>query len=172
MAEIEATAVESLGLLYVDQGDRDAAARLLRTNLEVAQEIGEPRRIALAKLHLAKVVDVAESLTLLEQALAFFVENADDEGQNIVKVLIWKAKRLAVHDASQAFAVVMDAAKRADDSKWHVEKGQIYEVFADISLTQGAPEQTKAYLESAVAIYQANGLTSQHLAARDRLAEL
>lgn len=89
MLELEATAVESMGLAAVALGDTTDAEALLRRNLELAERIGGPRRRALARLHLAKVTAPAAALGLLDAALRSFRELDPVDKVNAGKAQLW-----------------------------------------------------------------------------------
>ncbi|GLZ41945.1 NB-ARC domain-containing protein [Actinokineospora sp. NBRC 105648] len=78
-----ATAVESLGLAALALGRPDAA-ELLRRNVDLATATGDERRIALARMHLAKAVEPAEAVRLLTAARERFVDGTGD-AHNVAK---------------------------------------------------------------------------------------
>src|ERR1700754_3121676 len=67
-ADAAATAVESTGLVYWDEGRPDEAEKWLSRNLDLALAIGKDRRTALARFHLAKARAPEEAFELLDQA--------------------------------------------------------------------------------------------------------
>ncbi|WP_026421903.1 tetratricopeptide repeat protein [Actinokineospora inagensis] len=70
--DLIATAVETLGLAFLGSDDRERAGVLLRENLEFAEGIGIGRRVAVAKMHLAKCCAPDEAIELLSAARAEF----------------------------------------------------------------------------------------------------
>ncbi|MGW4528977.1 NB-ARC domain-containing protein [Amycolatopsis sp. NPDC004378] len=108
--ELEATALEGLGLVQVEERSSDAALTL-RRNLELAVGIGDGRRIALAKLHLAKAEEAEAGLRLVADAKSYFDSAADQVNQ--AKSAIWQGKHLlAAGRVDEAVRVLEDAVDR------------------------------------------------------------
>lgn len=135
-AEIEATAVEALGLAYLALGQ--PALVHLRRNLALAEAIGIERRIALAQLHLAKATEPAEALSLLEPALAYFAARPDEK-VNEGKTLTWLGKkRLAGGDvagAAEPLARALEIMTRPYD------QAVVIEAQGDLITAQGLAHQ-------------------------------
>ncbi|WP_018681249.1 hypothetical protein [Actinokineospora enzanensis] len=83
--EIIATATESLGLAALALDRRAEAADLLRRNLSLAETVGDPRRIALARMHLSKAVTPTEAIALLTAAHAYFETAGPTDAHNVAK---------------------------------------------------------------------------------------
>jgi tetratricopeptide (TPR) repeat protein len=92
--DLEATAVEGLGLALVAQARDDEARAALRRALELAHDIGDPRRIALARFHLAKAEKPDIALALLDEAERAFAELPGEESENLAKVGTWRGRKL------------------------------------------------------------------------------
>jgi tetratricopeptide (TPR) repeat protein len=136
-AEIEGTAVEALGLAYLALGRPAEAVAHLRRNLGLAESTGDERRIALARLHLAKALEPAEALSLLEPALAYFtgVSEPDNEG----KTLTWLGKkRLAAGDVAGAAAPL---SRALEIMKRPYDQAVVIEALGDQITAQGLAHQ-------------------------------
>ncbi|WP_086827513.1 tetratricopeptide repeat protein [Allokutzneria sp. NRRL B-24872] len=108
--EVAATALEALGLVLLDLERAEEAFDALSRNLALALEIGDKRRIALARLHFGKVAPSAE---LFDLAARTFREL--NEPYNLAKVLTWRGKTL--HDRAaldQALAVMREQDRPFD----------------------------------------------------------
>ncbi|MGQ0842120.1 hypothetical protein [Actinokineospora sp.] len=92
--DLEATAAEGLGLARLDQGKADEASTVLKHNLDLAVRIGDERRVALAKFHLAKALAPRFALALLYEAGQAFA----GEPENLAKVAIWRGRKYVDDD--------------------------------------------------------------------------
>ncbi|SFP72284.1 hypothetical protein SAMN05421810_103208 [Amycolatopsis arida] len=170
--EAEATAVESLGLVRLDQGRRAEAAELLGRNLALAERIGGERRLAMARFHLAKVEPVAEAVALLDLARAGLLASNGNEGYTLTKIALWRGRKL-IEDPSrlaEAADALADAAAAADAGAWHLERAQVCTALADLALARGEPEVARTHLRDALDIYRLRGFTAQAAAVEARLA--
>ncbi|WP_280276709.1 NB-ARC domain-containing protein [Nocardia wallacei] len=93
-AQLEASALEGLGLAQLVGGSVEAARDTLRHNYELARGIGDGRRLALAAFHRAKVEEPSLALTLLADAHDFFAAAASPEPDNAAKILAWRGRKL------------------------------------------------------------------------------
>ncbi|WP_158884650.1 NB-ARC domain-containing protein [Amycolatopsis anabasis] len=169
--DAEATAVESLALVRLDQGRTAEAAVLLRRNLEMAERIGVPRRLTLARFHLAKALPAAEALPLLAAVRADFQDRA--EPYNLVKTGLWQGKKLIEAGRLPEAAVALDeASELAAEGGWHFERGQLGEARADLALARDEPEVAAAYLRDAAAIYRLRDFGARVRAVQERLDRL
>lgn len=108
--ELTATALEGLGLAQVEQR-APGAQETLRQNLELAERIGDARRTALARLHLAKAEAPEAGLRLVTAAGDYF-ESAGDS-VNRAKCATWRGKHLlALGHINEAAAVLEDAVEQ------------------------------------------------------------
>ncbi|RZQ64353.1 tetratricopeptide repeat protein [Amycolatopsis suaedae] len=110
--ELLGSAVEGLGLSRREQGRIDEARAALRHNLELADEIGDPRRSAMARLHLGSVAEPE----LLADARRYFEDNGD--AHNATKARMWQAIRaesvadlLAARDEFERLGYPADAVR-------------------------------------------------------------
>jgi len=155
----EATAVESLALVRLDQGDPEAAG-LLERNLAMAREIGESRRITLARFHHAKVLPAAQALPELDGVRTGFAT----EPYNLVKTDLWRGRKLIeTGEHTEAERVLTQAAKAAEH--WHFERAQIFEALAELG-------DSRTRLSEALDIYRLWGFTAHAAAVAARLAAL
>ncbi|GAB3490623.1 tetratricopeptide repeat protein [Amycolatopsis cihanbeyliensis] len=167
--EAQASAVESHGLVRLDQGLLPAATDLLRRQVALAERLAVPRRLALARLHLAKVEPPEVALALLERARAELAA----EPYNLVKVDLWRGKKLlAAGRQAEAAELLAGAAATASTGKWHAERAQLCEALADLALARGEPEVARSYLRDALDIYRLREFTHRGRAVQARLDEL
>jgi tetratricopeptide (TPR) repeat protein len=103
---LTATALEGLGLAFL-AADQDARARpVLRRNLDLAREIAEPRRLALACLHDAKVEPPEIALALLDEAAPIFATDP----VNLAKTNLWRGRKLTEGGDVDAAREALDTA--------------------------------------------------------------
>ncbi|MCM6778244.1 tetratricopeptide repeat protein [Nocardia sp. CDC159] len=129
--QLEASALEGLGLTLLARQRPDPARAVLRRNLELAHGIGDTRRIALASLHLAKAEDPDRALDLLAQADAIFGAATYDETENRAKVLAGRGRALvrlgrwgeAETALESALAVMRERRRRFDEAEILVALG-------------------------------------------------
>lgn len=166
---VGATALESLGLVKLDQGEHAEAERCLLQNLALAERIGEPRRIALARFHLAKVRPAPEALGLLDAAGA----ELGNESLNKAKVALWRGKKLSEGGEFAAAAETLtDASLWASDGAHHRERAEVAEARAELSFASGRNDEARSYLEDARNIYLQRGFTFDGVRVTARLAAL
>lgn len=123
--QVLATATESFGLAALADGRVDEAGDLLRKNLRSARDIGDPRRIALARLHLAKACAAEEASTLLTQSRSWFAGADPAEPVNVAKcdlllgpVLATMGRRAdAVAHLSRALAAMRELRRPFDEAR-------------------------------------------------------
>ncbi|GHF58257.1 tetratricopeptide (TPR) repeat protein [Amycolatopsis bartoniae] len=163
-SEIEATAIESLGLAHLARGDA-AAGDLLRRNLELALELGDERRLALARFHLAKAVPPREALSLLAEATA----GLRKEPENLAKIDLWRARKLretGEHaEAERALARVLETGQ-------YRERGEALVERAELAVSRGETDHARADLNEALELFRRRGLTSLAGSTEARLTEL
>ncbi|SFO16745.1 hypothetical protein SAMN05421854_101869 [Amycolatopsis rubida] len=167
-----ASAVESLGLacfepglLARQQGRFEEAARLLeqaevhlRRSLELAEEIQDERRLALARMHLAKVAAPEEAAVLLARA----ERELGKEPDNLVKIRLWRGRKLieagSFEDGAAELAELDSAAEQLG---MHRERIAALRSRAEAALARGFREQAKAHAEDALSIAQLRGFTAE-----------
>ncbi|MFD9962860.1 hypothetical protein [Amycolatopsis sp. NPDC058986] len=163
--EAEATVVESRGLVLLAQGRIAEARAELRGNLELAKKIGRARRLALARLHLAKVEEPETALALLEAAVF-----SDEEPLNQAKVALWRGKKLReAGDLVRAAEILDEVAVAAAKSAWHRERAETSEAKADLALERGDVATARSHLEDALNVYALRGFTEEAVDIKVRL---
>ncbi|GLZ31951.1 hypothetical protein Lesp02_41390 [Lentzea sp. NBRC 105346] len=142
--ELKATAVEGAGLAAFDAGNEAEAQRLLRHNLELAEDIKDPRRRALACLHLAKVEEADRALELLERAKAEFESS---EPVNFAKVLLWQGRKSGRRELLlEALAIMTELDRQLDRAEILVALGE-YRQALEIYTERGQIWAAKALQE-------------------------
>ncbi|AIJ20159.1 hypothetical protein [Amycolatopsis methanolica] len=131
--EAEATALEGLGLVLLDERDPRAAA-VLRENLALASGIADERGLALARMHLAKVLEPDEALPLLDLAHAYFT--AREEAGNVLKTDLWRGRKLTAAGRPAEARELLDRVASATGH--HRERGEARLALADVALASGA----------------------------------
>jgi tetratricopeptide (TPR) repeat protein len=145
--ELEATAIEGAGLTKFDEGDLTEAARLLDQNVELARQIGDPRRTALACLHAAKPAERERASALLTEAAAGFRGLDQPEPHNLAKVLLWQGRKLDDRDSlDQALAIMTEQGRDFDRA----------EILTALGATVDGEEAARCYRQAAQ-IYADNG---------------
>jgi hypothetical protein len=178
-AEARATAVESLGLAYFEASSHaqpDEAARLLaaaeeqfRLNLHLAEQLGKPRRTALARMHLAKVARPAEAAALLDQASSAL----DGDAGNRVKILLWRGRK-AVEDGAleDGISGLLEVVDLAVASGWHRERIMARRTLAEAALAKENRASARAHAEDALNVARLQGFTAEALDLMEWLEEL
>jgi tetratricopeptide (TPR) repeat protein len=155
---LEATAVETLGLVLLALGEDGGAEELLRRSLAMAVSVGDVRRLALARFHLAKVCPVAEAVPLLADALAGFTDPAVSDRYNAAKTRWWLGRRLtdlgrvaaARAELDEALAVMLEAGMVYDQAR-------ILESLGDLAVVAGDAATAVQRFEASVAITESCG---------------
>lgn len=162
-AELEATALESLGLARLDQHLLSDAARLLGESLELALQLDDPRRLALARFHLAKALPPARALPLLAEArLALAAEPG-----NLAKIDLWRGRKLIESGKLDEAAGILRGITAISR-----ERGEVLCELAEIAVERGDVASARAQLTEAVEIFRQRGLSLLGVSARARLDEL
>jgi tetratricopeptide (TPR) repeat protein len=167
---LEGTALEGLGLTRLEQRSADALD-VLRRNLELAERIDDPRRTALARLHLAKAETPQTGLRLLADADAYFTAAADSVNHG--KCETWRGKHLLNLDRADEAVAVLDGAvelmarraRRFDQAEALVPLGDGY-------LVTGRIEDAKRCWAEALSCYEDLGFTTRADETKLRLDEL
>ncbi len=136
--ELEATALEGLGLAQLEQRAPEALGTL-RRNLDLAGRIGDARRIALARLHLAKAEEPEAGLRLLAAAKGYFDTAADQVNQ--AKAAIWQGKHLVgagrIREAGRTLEDAVERmatrGRRFDQAEALVALGEAREAVGDVA---------------------------------------
>lgn len=162
-----ASAIEGFGLMRREQGDDAGAETLLRLNVALASEVGaSPRRLAMATFHLATVLPSGEALPMLALAREYF--DSEGEHENVVKIDLWRGRKLLAHgDSATAAPILAQAARSAGQIKAGREHGQIMLALADAD-----PANAATHLNAALKIFALSGFVRDIVAVRTRMAEL
>ncbi|MGY0497691.1 hypothetical protein ACWZHB_04245 [Nocardia sp. FBN12] len=170
--DLEASAVEGLGLVRLEQGRVTEARDLLRRNAELAEQIADRRRILLATFHLAKAESPQAALALLDIAGPGFAAEPADEADNEAKVKYWRGRKLAELGELDAAATELELALSMMVARGRgFDQAEIAVALAGIALRRGESVPARAHLERAVAAYDRLGLTSSAQRARVLLDE-
>jgi len=170
--QLEATAVEGLGLALREHGDEPGAREKLRYNLKLARKIKDDRRIALACLHGAKVEAPKEALALLAEADTLFA--ARKEPVNQAKIALWRGIKLTeLGGRSPAARAALDIALQVMNVQGRpFDRFQILAAFGDLNAKDGDPVAARGNYREALAGYETWGFTAAAEQLRHRLAEL
>jgi tetratricopeptide (TPR) repeat protein len=143
---LEATALEGLGLALLADDQPERARPILRRNLELARRLGEPRRIALACLHEAKVEPPEIALPLLDEAAPIFV----DDPVNLAKTDLWRGRKLTERgDLAKARA----ALDRALTVTRPFDRAEALAARGDLNAAAGRADQARVDYAQARAVF-------------------
>jgi tetratricopeptide (TPR) repeat protein len=153
---LEATALEGLGLALLADEQDDRARPALRRNLELARQLAEPRRLALACLHDAKVEQPAIALPLLDAAEPIFA----DDPVNLAKTHLWRGRKLTergdLADAREALDLALTgltALRRPFD------RAEVLAARGELNLAAGQLEPARADRAQARAVFEEWGFS-------------
>ena len=137
-----------------------AAEEQLRLNLDLAEQLGKKRRLALARMHLAKVRRPEEAAGLLDQAASVL----DREPGNRVKILLWRGRK-AVEDGAvdDGISRLLEVVDLAVDGGWHRERIMAGRALAEVKLAQGDEQTARAHAEDALNVARLQGYTAEAL---------
>ncbi|MER7013549.1 hypothetical protein ABT324_19195 [Saccharopolyspora sp. NPDC000359] len=152
--DLAATAVESLGLSLRDHGDREGARAALERNLKMAERLGDPRRLALARMHLGSVAEPQFGEQLLDQALVEF----GAEPYNAAKTRMWRGRRrteLGRYD--EADVDLRAALEHMTEHGYHFDRAQALVGLGDHALAAGDAEAAQQHFLDAAAVCRTRG---------------
>ncbi|MER6759715.1 MULTISPECIES: ATP-binding protein [Amycolatopsis] len=170
--EEHASALEARGLAFFEpgllarqQGRAEEAVSLysqaeacFRESLALAEQIGDPRRLALIRMHLAKVVSPEEAAVLLAQA----EQGLKNEPGNLVKIRLWQGRKLIEAGAyEEGAAALAELDSSAEKAKLQRERIAALRSRAEAALARGYRDQAKAHAEDALGIAQLHGFTAE-----------
>lgn len=170
--EEHASALEARGLAFFEPGliaqqlgrpdDADSllcqAEVCFRESLALAEQIGEPRRLALIRMHLAKVVPPEEAAALLVQA----EQGLKNEPGNLVKIRLWQGRKLIEAGLYEEGAVVLaELDSAAERLRMHRERIAALRSRGEAALARGFRDQAKAHAEDALSIARMHGFTAE-----------
>jgi tetratricopeptide (TPR) repeat protein len=166
--ELEATALEGLGLTRLEQRVPEALDAL-RRNMKLAEEIGRERRIALARLHLAKAESPEIALRLLALAREHFAEAG--EPVNCAKCDTVRGKHLLASDrVEEAIAVLGEAVEVMAGERRRFDQAEALVPLGDAYLASDRRADAEASWREALACYEDLGFTARAVETRSRLA--
>lgn len=135
-----------------------AAQDLLRRNLAMAREIENPRRTALAQMHLGSVETAAEAVAMLDEAVETFRGLSTPDVHNEHKTLMWRGIRhIELGNVERAAQDLTAALQRMTAEKRLFEMAQSCAALGELAVVAGAPEQARENFEQAVSLYRAWG---------------
>ncbi|HJP75074.1 MAG TPA: hypothetical protein VJ914_12440 [Pseudonocardiaceae bacterium] len=173
--ESRQSAIEGIGLVLRDQGKIPQARTVLEENLRQAKEIAaayrlaepdritRPRRVAMARFHLATVIEPEVAIAELTSVREVFAA----EPENLAKIGLWLGRKLiALGKRTAAVPVLDEAAKLADQANAPRELGLI-----NLARADAEPENAKFHLRSALRLLEF-GFDADADDVRARMAEL
>lgn len=155
IAPLEATAVETLGLVLSALGDDVGAEDLLRRSSRMATALGDDRRLAIARFHLAKVCPPEEAVPLLEDALAVF---ADSDHYNAAKTRWWLGRRETdLGHLAAARGRLDEALAFMRGEQMVYDQARILESLGDLAVATGDPATAARRFQESVVITESCG---------------
>ncbi len=143
---LEATALEGLGLALLADDQPERARPALRRNLELARRLGEPRRMALACLHDAKVEPPQIALPLLDEATPLFA----GDPVNLAKTDLWRGRKLTERgDLAEA----REALDRALTVSRPFDRAEALAARGDLNMAAGRTDDARADYAQARAVF-------------------
>jgi len=164
---------EAAGLAALAVGYRDRAVALLELNLALARAIDDPRRIALACLHLAKATGSRRALDLLDEAMGLFQALPVLEEWNVAKVRTWQGRWLrAVGELDAARLRLTDALALFERTHRAFDAAEVLDELGDLAVQLGDTAQAADRYRQALTIYEERGFFVHAVHTRDKLAAL
>ncbi|MQA10581.1 MAG: hypothetical protein GEU98_18905 [Pseudonocardiaceae bacterium] len=170
---LEATAVETLGLVLLALGEQVGAEDLLRRSFGMATTIGDSRRTAIARFHLAKACPPAEAVPMLEDALAAFADPAVSDEYNAAKTRWWLGRRLTDLGRVAAARAQLDNALTFMRSEQMVyDQARILESLGDLAVAAGDTTTAAKRFRESVVITESCGFVPDTKRVRRKLHAL
>ena len=171
-ADLEATALESLGLAHLAQEQPDEALGLLRQNLALALELEDARRIALARLHLARAEAPALAVGLLDQAREGFLGLIPQDTYNAAKAQMWLGRKLIDLDRFGEAAETLPAAMTVM-TQLRMPFGclQIVESLGDLAAALDDVEESRRQYRAALAIAESGQFVPETVRLQGKLGD-
>ncbi|WP_020666437.1 NB-ARC domain-containing protein [Amycolatopsis nigrescens] len=170
-AELEATAIEGMGLARLAEQRSAEARELLTENLALAGKIGDPRRTALARFHLARAERPERALELLVQAREGFLGLQKREEANLAKIALWRGRKLVdagrFEEAAEALTEALTTMTRESRP---FDRAQILEILGDLATGIGDPASAAKRHDEALTVYLTYGFSVQAGQLRSRLS--
>lgn len=160
--DLAATAIESLGLARREQGDVSAAQDLLRQNLTAAHDLENPRRTALAQMHLGSVESAREAGALLDEAIETFRGLPIPDVHNEHKSLLWRGIRnIEPDNLDQARQDVTAALRHMSAEGRSFDMAHAYAALGHVAAAEGSRGDARQHLQRAESTYRAWGFLDQ-----------
>ncbi|GAB2511145.1 hypothetical protein [Nocardia heshunensis] len=154
--QLEASAVEGLGLALLARNDVAAARDAMRRNYQLARALGDPRRIALAALHGGKAEDPAAALRLFDEAAGLFGDLDSDETENLAKVALWRGRKLVALGDLDTARTEFDAAETVMRERGRpFDEAEILVSRAELAARAGGREEAGELYRQARSRYEA-----------------
>ena len=155
---LAATALEALGLAHLAAANPAQARQALRRNLDLARRTGEPRRIALACLHNAKVEPPELALPLLDEAAPHFA----NDPVNLTKTRLWRGRALTEHGDLAAARETLDLAL-AEFTSLHrpFDRAEALAARGHLNTIEGHLDQARADYAQARAVFEEWGFSQR-----------
>lgn len=154
--KLEATALEALGLALLADDQEDRARPVLRRNLGLARHLAEPRRIALACLHDAKVERPETALPLLAEAASAFA----DDPVNLAKTHLWRGRKLTDNgDLADARTALDLAIAELTAQRRPFDRAEALAARGDLNTAAGQPGEARDDYAQARAVFEEWGFS-------------
>jgi tetratricopeptide (TPR) repeat protein len=138
---LTATALEGLGLALLAADQDDRARPVLRRNLDLARDLAEPRRLALACLHGAKVEPPEIALALLAEAAPIFATDP----VNLAKTNLWRGRKLTERgDVKSAREALDTALAELTALRRPFDRAQVLAALGDLNTESAADHYAQA----------------------------
>jgi hypothetical protein len=157
-ARLSATALEALGLALLAAEQNDHARTALRRNLDLARELAEPRRVALACLHNAKVETPDRALSLLAEAAPIFAADP----VNRAKTDLWRGRKLTEQRDFDAARTALDTAlAELTTLRRPFDRAEVLAALGDLNLATGHTDQARDEYAQARAVFEEWGFSQR-----------
>ncbi|MBT0773529.1 tetratricopeptide repeat protein [Kineosporia sp. J2-2] len=160
--ELEATVLEALGLARLALGKTTDAREVLRENLSRALDLGQERRVALARLHLARAETPQAAVPLLGEALSAFEALDPPDGHNAAKTRIHLGRALTGLGSYDEAAGTLNRALTALTALLALRRPfdcvLALEALGDLGLARNDPRAAVTAYQDALAVARAGDL--------------
>jgi tetratricopeptide (TPR) repeat protein len=179
-APLLGSALEGLGLahLAIEAGEsgsrqeehRGQARRLLERNLAVALDLGHPRRLAVARLHLAKALTGQDSVALLDQALTGFEGLSVPDRVNAAKARYWLGRRhTLLGHSTAARQYLLEASEAMTEHGARHDAARAREALGDLAVASHDLDEAGSAYRSCLEFFDRNGFTDDRDRVRGKL---
>lgn len=171
-----ASAFEGLGLLDLDEGEPDAAARRFLHARSLHQELDRPRGVALMTRHLGCVAadlgDHQHAISHYTDALTYFAATPSEQYHQVRTLTFLGYSHLATGHLTPAAEVFEQAARIADAEGYRYEHGRALRGLADVAARDGDHATERQLLQTALEIFRDLGGLDEQTSVQRRLDEL